>query len=157
MDTTSLRHAYRNFLAVAEAGGFAAPPVGEWTAQQLLAHVIAADTGITAIALAVAAGQRPAYDNRYSLDGGNLSRLVDENRGLPGLVDLVRQRGQLLCDVTDQLAAPELDVPVHCLILSGCHVMADTPQPLRQLIQGVAAIHLPRHSDQLAALQAVAA
>ncbi len=73
MNTTELRRAYRDFLAVADAGGFTAPPTGEWTAQQLLAHIIAADTGITAIALGVASGQRPTYDNRYSLDCWNLT------------------------------------------------------------------------------------
>lgn len=156
MDTTTLRQAYRDFLAVAETGGFAEPPVGAWTAEQLLAHIVAADTGITAVALAVAAGQRPSYDNRYSLDGWNLGRLVDQNRGLPQLVEQVRRRGRLLCDVADQLAEPELDTPVHCLILSGGHVMADAAQPLGRLIHSVAAVHLPRHTDQLAALRGAA-
>ena len=154
MDTTALRQAYRDFLDVAEAGGFTAPPAGEWTAEQLLAHIVAADTGIAAIALGVASGQRPSYDNRYSLDGWNLTRLVDQSHDLPGLVELARRRGQLLCDIAEQLTTPELDAPVNCLILSGCHVMADTAQTLGQLIQGVAAVHLPRHADQLTALRA---
>lgn len=157
MDTTALRYAYRHFLAVADTAGFAAPPTGEWTGQQLLAHIIAADTGITAIALGVASGQRPTYDNRYSLDCWNLTRLVDQATDLPDLIDLVRKRGELLCDVAEQLTTTELDVPVHCLILSGCQVRADATQPLGQLIQGVAAVHLPRHADQLAALHATAA
>lgn len=157
MDTTTLRQAYRDFLAVAEVGGFTAPPAGEWTAEQLLAHIIAADTGITAIALGVASGQRPSYDNRYSLDGWNLARLVEQGHDLPGLVELARRRGRLLCDVAEQLTAPELDTPVHCLILSGCHVVADTAQSLGQLIQGVGSVHLPRHADQLAALRAACA
>ncbi|MEO9199426.1 MAG: hypothetical protein ABI206_11830, partial [Antricoccus sp.] len=72
MDTTTLRQAYSDFLAIAEVGGFTTPPTGEWRAEQLLAHIIAADTGITAVALSVAAGQRPSYDNRYSLDTWNL-------------------------------------------------------------------------------------
>lgn len=153
MDTSTLREAYSAFLAIAEAGDFADPPVGEWTAEQLLAHLVAADTGIAAVALAVAAGQRPSYDNRYSLDRWNLGRIVEENRDLAGLVEQVRRRGRMLCDVAEQLAEPELDTAVHCLILSGRQVMADAAQPLSRLIQGVAAVHLPRHSDQLAALR----
>lgn len=156
MDTTALRGAYRNFLTVAETGGFVAPPSGEWTAEQLLAHIIAADTGITAIALAVASGQRPTYDNRYSLDEWNLARIINEAGDLPSLIDLARERGRLLCDVAEQLAAAELDVGVHCLILCGSQLMADATQPLGQLINGVAEIHLPRHASQLAALHATA-
>ncbi len=157
MDTTTLRNAYRDFLTVAQGGKFTAPPAGEWTAEQLLAHIVAADTGITSIALGVASGQRPSYDNRYSLDAWNLARLIDQSHDLAGLVELVHRRGQLLCDVAEQLTASELDTPVHCLILSGCQVMADTAQPLGRLIQGVAAVHLPRHADQLAGLRAAAA
>jgi hypothetical protein len=150
MDTTTLRTAYRDFLAVVERGDFAGPPPGEWTAGQLLAHVVATDTGITAIALAVAAGQRPTYDNRYALDGWNLARLAA--RPLPELADTVRRRGELLCRVAEDLDDAELSVPVHCLILSGCTVMADGPLPLAELINGIGAVHLPGHAAQLAAL-----
>jgi hypothetical protein len=63
MDTTGLRSAYNSFLAVARTERFSPPPPPEWTAAQLLAHIIAGDTAITAVALAVAAGERPSYDN----------------------------------------------------------------------------------------------
>jgi hypothetical protein len=155
MDTTALHTAYRDFLAVTDRGGFDPPPLGEWTAEQLLAHMIATDTGITAIALAVAAGQRPTYDNRYALDGWNLARLA--GRPLPELANRVRCRGELLCHVAEDLDDAELRVPVHCLILSGCTVMADGPMPLGELIDGIGAVHLPRHAAQLAALTGPAA
>lgn len=155
MDTTALRAAYRDFLAAAEHDGFDRPPPGEWTAEQLLAHVVATDTGITAIALAVAAGQRPTYDNHYALDGWNLARLAARPR--LELVNLVRRRGELLCHVAEDLDDAELRVPVHCLILSGGTVMADGPMPLGELINGIAAVHLPGHVAQLAALSRSAA
>jgi hypothetical protein len=125
MDTTALRRAYDDFLSVADTARFDPPPRGEWTAAELLAHVAATDTGIAAIALAVAAGQRPVYDNRYALDRWNLTRLAARPGGLPELIGLVRRRGELLCQVAEQLDGDELAVPVHCLILSGCTVMAD--------------------------------
>lgn len=61
---------------------FGAPPSGEWGAEQLLAQIVAVDTAITAGALLMASGQRPSYDNRPSLDGWNLSRIV--TAGLAG-------------------------------------------------------------------------
>jgi hypothetical protein len=57
MDTTELERAYADFLAVARAGGFGPPPPGEWTAEQVIAHVACADTSIAAVALLVAAAR----------------------------------------------------------------------------------------------------
>jgi hypothetical protein len=155
MDTTALRAAYHDFLAIAANGRFERPPAGEWTAEQLLAHVVATDTGIAAVALSVAAGQRPSYDNRYALDGWNLARLA--SRRVPELAGRVRRRGELLCQIAEGLDDADLHVRVHCLILSGCSVMADGPMPLSELINGLAAAHLPGHTEQLASLARSAA
>jgi hypothetical protein len=95
MDVGALRQAHEDFLEVAKAGGFGPPPPGEWDAERLLAHVAAADAAIASVALAVAAGQRPGYDNRPSLDEWNLRRIVAEAGGadgLDGLIALVRER-----------------------------------------------------------------
>jgi len=152
MDTTGLRAAYKSFLAVARTERFSAPPPPEWTAAQLLAHIVAGDTAITAVALAVAAGERPSYDNRPSLDRWNLARICGAAGDLPALIDLVEQRGQLLCRVAEQLTDAEADVAVATLIISNDEVMLDSPLPLRGLIDGLGQVHLPRHAEQLAAL-----
>jgi DinB superfamily len=154
VDTTALRAAYQRFLAVARSERFAPPPPPEWTAAQLMAHIIAGDTAITAVALAVAAGQRPSYDNRPSLDRWNLARICAAAGDLPTLIDLVDRRGQLLCGVAEQLTDTELDVTVPTLIISNNQLMLDSPLPLRNLIDGLGHVHLPRHAEQLAALAA---
>lgn len=152
MDTSSLRTAYEEFLAVAQEGSFGLPPSPEWTAEQLLAHIAAGDAAIASVALAVAAGQRPGYDNRCSLDRWNLDRIIRATGSLAGLIDLVKQRGHLLCQIAEHLSDAELDVNLATLILSNDEVMLDQPWPLRSLLDGVAQVHLPRHADQLAAL-----
>lgn len=43
------------------------------------------------------------------------------------------------------------------LILCGGQLMADAARPLGLFIAGVAAVDLPGHTDQLAALRAIAA
>lgn len=43
MDAAQLRQAYEVLLAEAETGGFGPPPPGEWTAEQVVAHVAAND------------------------------------------------------------------------------------------------------------------
>src|SRR5215472_6444519 len=153
MDVRALRQAHEDFLEVAKAGGFGPPPPGEWDAERLLAHVAAADTAIASAALAVAAGQRPAYDNRPSLDEWNLRRIVAEAGGLDGLVELVRERGRLLCEVAAALSESAGTVRINVLIISNDELIVDEPWPLADLIAGVGTIHLPRHARQLAGLR----
>lgn len=152
MDTTELRTAYADFLAVAEAGGFGPPPPGEWDADQILAHIYAGHAGITSTALAVAAGSRPAYDNRSSLDRWNLSRVIDRAGDRAGLINLVRQGGELHFAVTEHLTKADLEVQVPVLIISNDQLIVDEPWPLAQLVFGIGMLHLPRHADQLRSL-----
>ena len=153
MDVTTMRKALDEFLAVAEGGGFGPPPAGEWDAERLLAHIASADAGGAAAALAVAAGQRPVYDNRPSLDEWNLRRIVGEAGGLAGLIDLVRRYGELLCEVTAGLTERELDVSLPVLIVSNDQLIVDQPRPLRSLLTGLCEAHLPPHAEQLRGLR----
>ena len=153
MDVRALRQAHEDFLEVAKAGGFGPPPPGEWDAERLLAHVAAADAAIASVALAVAAGQRSAYDNRPSVDEWNLRRIVAEAGGLDGLIELVRERGRLLCEVAAALSESAGTVRINVLIISNDELVVDEPWPLADLIAGVGTIHLPRHGRQLARLR----
>ena len=153
MDVRALRQAHEDFLEVAKAGGFGPPPPGEWDAERLLAHVAAADAAIASVALAVAAGQRSANDNRPSVDEWNLRRIVAEAGGLDGLIELVRERGRLLCEVAATLSESAGTVRINVLIISNDELVVDEPWPLADLIAGVGTIHLPRHGRQLAGLR----
>ena len=152
MDTTQLRAAYADFLAVAEAGGFGPPPPGEWDAAHLLAHIYTGHHQVASLALAVLAGLRPAYDNRVALDDWNLRGVIEAAGDLPALIDLVRHGGELYCAVADHLTDRHLDVQIPVLIISNDELIVDEPWPLRQLVAGIGMIHLPRHTDQLRAL-----
>lgn len=149
VDIAALRTAHEDLLDLATKGGFGPPPPGEWDAGRLLAHLISADASIASVALAVAAGQRPAYDNRPTLDDWNLRRISDAAGGLPGLARLLRGHGELLCAVAEALSEEDLAVQVPVLIVSKDQVVVDHPQPLRWLVNGVAEFHLPLHAIQL--------
>jgi len=153
MNVAMLRQAHEDFLTVALGGGFGPPPSGEWDAERLLAHVAAADAAIGSVALAVLGGQRAAYDNRASLDEWNLRRIVGEAGGLDELTGLVRVQGRLLCQIAEGLSESSLSVQVPVLIISAGELIVDQPWSLRDLVEGVGSIHLPRHGQQLAGLR----
>jgi hypothetical protein len=148
-----LHGAHEELLAIASDGGFGPPPPGEWDAGRLLAHLASTDASIASVALAVAAGQRPAYDNRPSLDDWNLQRIAAAAGSVPGLVRLLRGYGETLCGVATQLSEADLDVQVPVLIISKDQVVVDQPQSLRSLIDGNANVHLPLHAIQLRGLR----
>jgi hypothetical protein len=154
MDVNALRTAHDDFLKVAEAGGFGAPPPGEWDAGRLLAHVAAADATIASVALAVAGGQRASYDNRPSLDEWNLRRIVAECGDVAGVTEFVRVQGQLFCAIADALPESARSVLIPVLIISGDELIVDEPRLLGDLIEGVGRFHLPIHARQLAGLRA---
>jgi hypothetical protein len=152
MDTTLLHQAYADFIAVAEAGGFGPPPPGEWDTARILAHCYSSHTQIAATALQVTAGERTAYDNRVSLDEWNLRRIIDRAGDLPGMIDLLRRQGEQYCAIAEHLSEQDLAVQVPVLIISNHELIVDEPWTLAQLVQGVAAVHLPRHTAQLRSL-----
>lgn len=152
MDPASLQLSHRDLLGLVRTARFGPPPDGEWTAEQILAHVACADTAISSVALQVAAGERPGYDNRRSLDPMNLGRLIAGAGGLAGLADLVEASGEMLAAAARALAPADCAVRVPVLIVSGDQVLVDEPWALGDLVQGAGTVHVPRHADQLRSL-----
>jgi hypothetical protein len=149
MDATALRNAYDRLLDVAARPDLADPDDGGWNADQILAHILSVDAGIAAVALHVAAGSRPTFDNRTSLDPWNLRRIIDEHAGRPELIQHVRDQAAVLCAIAEQLSADATSVLVPSLLLSNGAVLVDQPVPLAGLIDGLAEDHVPKHTQQL--------
>lgn len=152
IDTAALRQAHDDFLAVAEGSSFGSPPPGEWDAGHLLAHVAATNFSIASVALSVAAGEHPHYDNRTTLDPWHLGILTGRAGNLAAMIKLVRASGELLSSVADQLPELDLDYPLPTLIVSNDQAPLDDTIPLRSLIDGIRTAHLPLHAQQLRAL-----
>jgi hypothetical protein len=158
MDTTALHDAYRALLdAAATVAGSGdpspRPPAGEWTADQILAHVAIITAGTIAAAAAVGSGSNTTYDNRLAQDGWTIDRVVALSGGNAGLRERVGRLGDALCAFGGPaLSEAELDTPVPTLLLSNGAVLVDQPIPLRDLIAGLADTELPGHTGQLLAL-----
>jgi hypothetical protein len=149
MDTTALRSAYDRLLEVAAVPDLGDAGDGGWNADQILAHLLSVDAAIAAVALGVVSGSRPAFDNRISLDAGNLDRIIAGHSGRADLIDHVRRQAAVLCDLADLLAGDVTWVPVPSLILSNGVLVLDRPIPLAGLIDGLAEDHVPVHARQL--------
>jgi hypothetical protein len=158
MDTNPLRDAYRTLLdaaaTVADSGAPSpVPPVGEWNADQILAHVSLINAATIATVCAVASGANTTYDNRIALDPWTIERVIARAGGNAGLRDRIRAQGDALCALGGpMLSEAELDTLVPTLLLSDDALMVDQPMPLRDLVTGLAEVELPGHTKQLLSL-----
>jgi hypothetical protein len=152
-DPAPLRAAFGALLdAAADADRAVAPPPGEWTAGQVLAHVSVVTAATTAAVCAVAAGTNATLDNRAAQDAWTLRRVLARAGGPGGLAARLRGQGDALCALAAALGEEELDTPVPALLLSGGELVVDRPLALRDLVAGLAAAELPGHTAQLRAL-----
>ena len=131
------------------AGGFGPPPVDEWNAEQIIAHLTTNDDLLAAATTDVLAGRATAYDNALAIDTDRLSAFVAECGGRDGFVERLRTTSTRLVDLAEQI---DDDVgatllPVH--ILDGTIVRVDEPLPIAALFGAQAMIHLPAHLAQL--------
>lgn len=156
MDTTPLRDAYRTLLdaatTVADTGD-PAPPDGEWTADQILAHVVLINAATITATATVASGAVATYDNRIASDTWTLARVITLAGGNAGLQQRIRLQADALCALSGPaLSEAELDTPVPTLLVSNGTLLVDQPLPLRDLITGLTQAELPGHTKQLLAL-----
>ena len=153
---TVLRTAYGDLLAAAataEAPGAAAPP-GEWTADQVLAHVVLINAATIGAVTAVASGAVTTYDNRLAQDPWTIARVVALAGGSAGLRERVRAQGEALCALTGPtLTEAELDATVPTLLLSNGTALVDRPLRLHDILTGLAEVELPGHTRQLLAVR----
>lgn len=158
MDTVALDEAYRTLLnaaaTVADSNDPSpVPPTGEWTADQILAHVSLVNAATIAAVSTVAAGAHTAYDNRIALDTWTIDHAIVLAGGNAGLRDRIRAQADALCAVGGPtLSDAELDTQVPARLLSNDTVLVDQSVSLRDIISGLAEVELPGHTAQLLAL-----
>ncbi|HKT00975.1 MAG TPA: hypothetical protein VJT31_15720 [Rugosimonospora sp.] len=143
---------YADFIAEVLAGGFAPPPAGEWSAEQIAAHVASGHEGLIRTTEAILSGEDVAYDNADAIDMAALDRYVHEYRGLRGLADRIAETA-----VTLRAFGTRLDehgpVTVPVRIRDGDRVVVDRPTTWTDVLKLDAEVHVQRHLDQLRALR----
>ncbi len=157
MDITPLGDAYNALLdaatSVADSKDTIPAPPGEWSADQILAHVAIINAVTIAAVSAIASGTNATYDNRIAQDAWTIDRITGLAGGNVGLRDRIRVQGEALCALGgSMLSDAELDTPIATRLLSNGTLVLDQPVPLRDLITGLAQAELPGHTEQLLAL-----
>lgn len=153
MHIMELRRAYDDFLAEVDAGGFGPPPPGEWSAEQIVAHVAVNDSLLCAATEAVLGGHSRPYYNHDSIDEEQLNAVIKDYPDLASLTVLVRAGGQRLCQLAERLDADRAVTPVHTHIRDGAVVRVDQLLPWARVIGLHRRLHLPAHANQLRALR----
>lgn len=140
-------------LAEVEAGGFAAPPAGQLSAEQIVAHLAANDELMTEATEAVIAGSPFAYYDLETIHRPQVDALVVECGGLAGLATLLRATSQKLCALTERLGAAA-QTPVETHLREGFDLVVDESLPWGRTLDLHARVHLPKHLAQLRMLRA---
>ncbi|MBQ1074691.1 hypothetical protein KBX06_16170 [Micromonospora sp. C31] len=153
MDGGALRKAYAEVLAEIDAGGFGAPPAGQLSAEQIVAHLAANDELMTEATEAALAGSPFAYYDLETVHRPQVDALVAECGGLDGLATLLRATSQKLCALTDRLG-PAAQTPVDTHLREGFDLVVDEPLPWGRTLDLHARVHLPKHLAQLRMLRA---
>jgi hypothetical protein len=141
VDTTELRKAYESVAVDVEAGGFGAPPAGEWDAGRIVGHLALNDGLLASATEAILEGRPARFDNRASL------------RPAPVQVDVLRRSGARLCGLLDRLTEDQAATVVPIFIQDGAEIRVDQPMPWGVLLGIQASFHLPAHGEQLRALR----
>lgn len=156
MDTAGLENAYDELLGLARGGGFADPPRVGWPAEILLAHVATNDRLLTAVTKALASGLEPVYDNAPSQSRADLEHFAGAAGGVEGLIPIVQEAGLDLIAAAAMLDAESASRTVSMKIRDGVELALDGPVPWGRALDIHAHVHLPAHTQQLAALRAPA-
>jgi uncharacterized protein YciI len=153
MATLNIEAAYAPFVAALLAGGFQAPPEGEWSAEMVAAHLVRNNDLIADAAEKMAAGTVIAYDNAGSIDDESLTRLVEIAGGVVGLAREVERSAVRLNRSYLALGDAKIGAELHVVIADHGATVRNGPMSIGSLIEGNAGFHLDMHHEQLRALQ----
>lgn len=157
-DLTELRSSYEHFFDEAAQGGFYPPTNGQWTAEQVVAHVTLNDAAMLAVCQAMIHQEATRFENSAAQSPENLQRWIDRHGGLKGLVAAgLRTSEQFMASVA-RLSAGQQQQAIHCYLVSDGEAMLDDERPWSAIAVDVqAAFHLPSHTAQLAELRSAEA
>lgn len=153
MDDADLRLAYAALAHVARSGAFDPPPSGEWTAAQVLAHVIVNDRAMCMVTAELLDDGEPSFANDIAQQPVVLDAVCASCEGLEPLIVEVERQGRELCNLVQRLDDMLASRTVSVHLTDHGDVRLHGPVPWRSILETHAQRHLPGHTEQLAALR----
>ena len=153
MDDGDLRRAYDALAEAARSGEFGSPPAGEWTATQVLAHVIASDRAMCAATAELLDDGEPSFVNDAAQRLMVLDAIVASCEGLDELIVEMRRQGRELCALVQMLDESVAARTVSVHLTDHDDVRVHGPMPWQTILAIHAASHLPTHTAQLESLR----
>lgn len=153
MPAIALKKAYDRLLRVARAKRFSAPEhPWQWSAEQVLAHVAAADRLLVSAAAHLLTGGAAVYDNSDAVRTEYLDSLIAGTPATGVLTAVVRAAGMELVGLATHVTPEQADARLQVLIYEDGHVVAQGEHSLREVLD-LHVAHLALHTDQLKALR----
>ena len=153
MDDADLRLAYAALAHTARAGTFDPPRSGEWTAAQVLAHVIVNDRAMCTVTAELLDDGEPSFSNEVAQQLVVLDAICASCDGLEPLIAEVERQGRELCNLVQRLDETLASRTVSVHLTDHGEVRLQGPLPWRSILDTHAQRHLPAHTEQLAALR----
>jgi hypothetical protein len=150
-DPAEMRQSYAAVLDLARRGGFQAPESG-WTADLVLAHLLATTETFEAVGAGVKLGERPECGNPDVVDERCLARRSAELGGVEGLWEQLEAASARLVAHAESLTDAETRAEVRFIVFHDGRLLADEMRAWGKILAGHASFHLPLHRDQLRAL-----
>lgn len=149
-DVSTLEQAYRTFFDEAERGGFGAPPAGQWTAEQTVAHVALNDVAMLAVTQSIVHQNPTTFENEVCQDLDVLTRRIALDGSLDEQIARGRELALLVSRSILRLSPEQLDTPIDCRLLHDGAVVLEQAMPWRMIVLDTqASRHLPAHVQQL--------
>jgi hypothetical protein len=154
VDVTGLAATYAAFFDEAAGGGFHAPPAGEWSAEQVVAHVALNDLAMTAVTQAIIHAGEPHFENHTCQDAGHLAAVIDRCGDMDGLIGFGRACARDVMAALRRLRTEQQSQRVPCRLEHDGQVVVEAEHPWVAIAVHVQADrHLPAHIEQLANLR----
>jgi DinB superfamily len=149
--TAEMREAYGTIVDLARRGGFRAPENG-WTAELVLAHLIATTENFLAVGAGVKRGERLDCGDPELVADEELTRRVADAGDLAGLSARLEATAEELAAHADSLTDSEAAAVVRFTVYHDGQQLMDEPRAWGSILAGQTSFHLPMHRQQLEAL-----
>ena len=154
MDVSDLRRAYAALAATARDGPFRDPAEYDWSASQVLAHVIANDRLICAVSADLIDDGEPSFDNETAHRLTVLDAIAASAGDLDALVWAVERQGREVCALMELMDPDIAERRVTVSLVDDGEVRMQGPVAWTSMMEIHVTRHLPGHSEQIRALRA---